>query len=61
MAVSCGQHPDDSTIAAFVSSMREEIMPLFRDVLLVCEEMDLLGGTYYIAPVKRKIIKNKSQ
>jgi transposase len=61
VALSCGQRPDHSTIAAFVSSMRDEILSLFRDVLLVCEEMDLLGGTYYIAPVKRKIIKNKSQ
>ena len=47
MALSCGQCPDHSTIAAFVSSMRDEILPLFRDVLLVCEEMDLLGGTLF--------------
>jgi transposase len=39
--------PDHSTIAAFVSSMKEEIKPLFRDVLLVCEEMKLLGGTEF--------------
>jgi len=45
MAVSCKQCPDHSTIAGFVSSMRDEILPLFRDVLLVCEEMKLLGGT----------------
>jgi hypothetical protein len=36
-----------STIAAFVSSMKDEIPPLFRDVLLVCEEMKLLGGTVF--------------
>ena len=47
MALSCGQEPDHSTIAAFVSSMKEEIKPLFRDVLLVCEEMKLLGGTEF--------------
>ena len=47
MALSCGQCPDHSTIAAFVSCMRDEIVPLFRDVLLVCEEMDLLGGTFF--------------
>ncbi len=47
MALSCGQHPDHSTIATFVSSMRTEIMFLFRDVLLVCDEMDLLGGTFF--------------
>lgn len=47
MALACGQQPDHSTIAAFVSSMRGEIRPLFRDVLLVCEEMGLLGGTVF--------------
>jgi transposase len=47
MAMSCGQEPDHSTIAAFVSRMKEEIKPLFRDVLLVCEEMKLLGGTEF--------------
>lgn len=47
MALSCMQYPDHSTIAAFVCSMKEEILPLFRDVLLVCEEEDLLGGTVF--------------
>ena len=47
MALTCGQCPDHSTIAAFVSSMRDEILPLFRDVLLVCEESRLLGGTLF--------------
>src|SRR4030065_1622546 len=47
IALACGQQPDHSTIAAFVSSMKEEILPLFRDVLLVCQEMDLLGGTFF--------------
>jgi transposase len=47
MALACGQVPDHSTIAAFVSSMKDEILPLFRDVLLVCEEMTLLGGTMF--------------
>jgi transposase len=47
MALSCGQYPDHSMIAAFVSCMRDEILTLFRDVLLVCEEMDLLGGTFF--------------
>jgi transposase len=47
MALSCGQRPDHSTIAAFVSSLKEEIKPLFRDVLLTCEEMKLLGGTEF--------------
>jgi transposase len=47
MALSCKQCADHSTIASFVSSMRDEILPLFRDVLLVCEEMKLLGGTAF--------------
>ena len=47
MALSCGQKPDHSTIAAFVSSMKHEIGPLFCDVLLVCEEEGLLGGTFF--------------
>ncbi|NIS71547.1 MAG: IS1182 family transposase [Proteobacteria bacterium] len=47
MALACGQRPDHSTIAAFISSMQDEIVPLFRDVLLVCEEMGLLGGTFF--------------
>jgi transposase len=47
IALACGQQPDHSTIATFVSSMKDEIVPLFRDVLLVCQEMDLLGGTFF--------------
>jgi transposase len=47
IALACGQQPDHSTIAAFVSSMKDEILPLFRDILLVCQEMDLLGGTFF--------------
>lgn len=41
MALACGMLPDHSTIAAFVSSMKEEILSLFRDILLVCEEQGL--------------------
>ena len=47
MALACGQVPVHSTIAAFVSSMKDEILPLFRDVLLFCEEMNLLGSTMF--------------
>ena len=47
MALACGQQPDHSTIATFVSSMTDQILPLFRDVLLVCEERSLLGGTFF--------------
>jgi transposase len=47
MALACGQQPDHSTIAAFVSSMQDQILALFRDVLLICEEQKLLGGTFF--------------
>ena len=47
MALTGGQHPDHSKIAAFVSSMPDEIAPLFSNVLLVCDEMKLLGGTEF--------------
>ena len=47
MALCCGQCPDHSTISTFVSSMKDQILPLFRDVLLVCQEENLLGGTVF--------------
>jgi len=47
MALSCGQQPDHSMIAAFVSSLDREIEPLFTKVLLICDEEDLLGGTHF--------------
>jgi transposase len=47
MALACGTIPDHSTIAAFISSMHEEIVSLFRDILLVCAEQGLLGGTHF--------------
>jgi transposase len=47
MALSCNQRPDHSTIAAFVSSMKDQILPLFCDILLVCEQENLLGGTIF--------------
>ena len=47
MALACGQKPDHSTIAAFVSSLDNEIESLFTKVLLICEEEGLLGGTHF--------------
>jgi transposase len=47
MALACGQVPDHSTVAAFVSSLKEEIASLFRDILLICAEQDLLGGSHF--------------
>ena len=47
MALSGNQRPDHSTIAVFVSSMKDQILPLFRDILLVCEQENLLGGSFF--------------
>jgi transposase len=47
IAISCNQRPDHSTLASFVASMKDEISPLFTDILLVCEEEKLLGGTFF--------------
>jgi hypothetical protein len=48
MALTCGQQPDHSTIAEFVSGMGEaRIAALFSQVLLVCEQEGLLGGTHF--------------
>jgi hypothetical protein len=47
MALSGNQRPDHSTIAAFVSSMKDQILALFCDILLVCEQENLLGGSFF--------------
>ena len=47
MALSYNHAPDHSTIAAFISSMQKEIASIFSDILLVCEELELLGGTHF--------------
>ena len=47
MALGCGFQPDHSTIAHFVSSMKEEIESIFCNILLVCEELNLLGGSHF--------------
>ncbi len=47
MVLTCKEQPDHSTIAGFVSSMKEEVKSIFRDVLLVCEEEGLLRGTFF--------------
>ena len=43
MALSADSHPHFTTIAHFVSSMTEEITPLFRNVLLLCTQEGLIG------------------
>jgi len=47
MALGCGFQPDHSTIAHFVTSLKEEIEIIFCNILLVCEGLNLLGGTHF--------------
>ncbi len=43
MALSADTRPHFTTIADFVSSMEDEVLELFREVLLICDEMRLIG------------------
>ena len=43
MALSANTRPHFTTIADFVSSMDKEVLHLFRDVLMICDEMGLIG------------------
>jgi len=43
MALSADTQPHFTTIAHFISSMDREITVLFRNVLLLCDEMNLIG------------------
>jgi len=47
MALTCGQKPDHSTIAGFVSLIDKGVEALFTQVLLVCDDEGLLGGTHF--------------
>lgn len=46
MALAGGEQPDHSTIAAFIGALRGHILDLFVNVLLICDAMNLLGGTH---------------
>lgn len=43
MALSANSCPHFTTIADFISSMADEVTPLFLEVLLICDEMKLIG------------------
>jgi transposase len=47
MALSYNNAPDHSTIASFISSMQNEIEFIFSNILAVCENLNLLGGTHF--------------
>ena len=40
-------HPDHSTIASFVTSMEKEIIDIFKNVLIICAQCDLIGGEVF--------------
>lgn len=43
MALSVDTHPHFTTIADFISTANEEVIRLFLEVLMVCDEMGLIG------------------
>jgi transposase len=44
----CGDtRPDHSTIAAFIGAMHDKIMDIFLQILLVCDDLELLGDTHF--------------
>src|SRR5712692_5890203 len=47
MALSADTRPHFTTIAAFLSELEHEIVGLFRDVLLYCEELGLIGKEHF--------------
>ncbi len=47
MALSGDSHPHFTTIAWFVRSLREEILSIFCKVLLICSELELIGGELF--------------
>lgn len=47
MALSADSRPHFTTIAGFVSSMQEEIIGIFRHVLQICMELDLVDGSMF--------------
>jgi transposase len=47
MALSADTKPHFTTIAEFISSMQEQITPLFRNILLYCNELGLIDKTMF--------------
>jgi transposase len=47
MALSTDSRPHFTTIAGFVSSLHEEIVSLFRHVLQICMELELIYGSMF--------------
>ena len=47
MALSADSQPHFTPIAEFIATMDEQIVPLFRNVLMVCDELKLIGGDMF--------------
>lgn len=47
MALSADTHPHFTTIADFISSMSDEITPLFRNILMICSKEGLIGKNMF--------------
>ena len=47
MALSADTRPHFTTIADFISSMKEQIVPIFRDILTLCYAEGLIGRTMF--------------
>lgn len=47
MALSADTKPHFTTIAEFISSMKDQIAPLFRDILLYCNELGLIDKSMF--------------
>jgi transposase len=47
IAITGGSAPDHTTIANFISGMEDEIIAVFRQVLLICAQLDLIGGEIF--------------
>jgi hypothetical protein len=47
IAISGDNTPDNTTIATFISRMENEIIEIYRQVLLICAQLDLVGGEIF--------------
>jgi len=47
MALSTDTQPHFTTIASFISMIDQQIVPLFRNVLLICDELKLIDGNMF--------------
>lgn len=47
MAISGNAKPDHSTIASFISSMKDDITDIFSDILIRAAQLDLIGGEVF--------------